>query len=131
MLITNPFADSLWALIFPIVCAFFVVPRDIAIRYLPQEIPSSQVAFTNAWVVMRGGGAYSIYQGWGDADPGWYFWFLALTGVLYCGYLIWEDRPNLTMLAGATVIVVSGIILLSTEKRRNRRANLATVIQQE
>ncbi|MDH3448995.1 MAG: hypothetical protein OEO18_12715, partial [Gammaproteobacteria bacterium] len=71
------------------------------------------------------------YQGWGDADPGWYFWFLALAGVLYCGYLIWEDRPNLTMLAGATVIVVSGIILLSTEKRRNRRANLATVIQQE
>jgi drug/metabolite transporter (DMT)-like permease len=163
MLITNPFADSAsWAVIFPMVCAFCVALRDIAIRYVPQEIPSSQVAFTNAWIVMLGGGAYSIYQGWGDADPAWYLWFLALAGVLYCGYLllimgsrlgelsfispfkyisilialiygyvIWGDRPTPTMFAGAIVIVVSGIILLSTEKRRNRRANLATVTPQE
>jgi len=163
MLITNPFADSAsWAVILPIVCAFFVALRDIAIRYVPQEIPSSQVAFTNAWIVMLGGGAYSIYQGWGNADPAWYLWFVALAEVLYCGYLllimgsrlgelsfispfkyisilialiyghvIWGDRPTPTMLAGAIVIVVSGIILLSTEKRRNRRANLATVTPQE
>lgn len=88
MLITNPFSDAAsWAVIFPIICAFFVALRDIAIRYVPQDISSPQVAFTNAWIVMIGGGLYSIYQGWGDADPTWYLWFIALGAVLYCGYL--------------------------------------------
>jgi len=156
MLITNPFAESAsWAVIFPIICAFFVALRDIAIRFVPDEIPSSQVAFTNAWIVMLGGGLYSLYQGWGEADLSWYLWFFGLGAALYCGYLlliigsrlgelsfigpfkyisiiiailygylIWGDQPTLTMLAGATIIVVSGIILVSTEKRRNRIASL-------
>jgi drug/metabolite transporter (DMT)-like permease len=156
MLITNPFAESAsWAVIFPIVCAFFVALRDIAIRFVPHDIPSSQVAFTNAWIVMLGGGIYSLYQGWGQADPLWYLWFFGLGAALYCGYLfliigsrlgelsfispfkyisiiiailygylIWGDKPTLTMIAGASIIVVSGIILVSTEKRRNRVASL-------
>ena len=158
MLITNPFSDSAsWAVIFPIICAFFVALRDIAIRYVPSDIPSSQVAFMNAWVVMIGGGIYSIFQGWGEADLEWYLWFFGLGGALYCGYLfliigsrlgelsfigpfkyisiliaiiygylIWGDEPTLSMLAGAAIIVISGIILLSTEKRRNRNKLLAT-----
>lgn len=158
MLITNPFSDSAsWAVIFPIICAFFVALRDIAIRYVPSDIPSSQVAFMNAWVVMIGGGIYSIFQGWGEADLEWYLWFFGLGGALYCGYLfliigsrlgelsfigpfkyisiliaiiygylIWGDEPTLSMLAGAAIIVISGIILLSTEKRRNRKKLLAT-----
>ena len=159
LLITNPFAtDASWAVIFPIICAFFVALRDIAIRYVPDDLPSSQVAFTNAWVVMLGGGLYSIYQGWGDADLHWYLWFIALGIVLYSGYLfliigsrlgelsfispfkyisiiiailygylIWDEKPTLTMLAGAAVIVISGIILLSNEKRRARKSALAQV----
>jgi drug/metabolite transporter (DMT)-like permease len=158
MLITNPFADSAsWAVIFPIICAFFVALRDIAIRYVPSDIPSSQVAFINAWVVMIGGGIYSIFQGWGDAGLQWYLWFFGLGGALYCGYLfliigsrlgelsfigpfkyisiliaiiygylIWDDKPTLSILAGAAIIVISGIILLSAEKRRNRNKILAT-----
>ena len=154
MLITNPFsAEASWAVIFPIICAIFVALRDIAIRYVPGDLPSSQVAFTNAWVVMLGGGIYSLYQGWGEADLQWYLWFLALGAVLYIGYLgqvigsrlgelsfigpfkyvsiiialvygylIWGDQPTLSMLAGAAVIVFSGILLLSTEKRRARAA---------
>jgi drug/metabolite transporter (DMT)-like permease len=157
MLITNPFSGSAsWAVIFPIICAFFVALRDIAIRYVPGDIPSSQVAFTNAWIVMLGGGLYSLYQGWGEADLQWYLWFIGLGGALYCGYLflimgsrlgelsfispfkyisiiiaiiygylIWGDQPTLSMLAGAIIIVLSGIILVSTEKRRNRAASLA------
>ena len=158
MLITNPFAESAsWAVIFPIICAFFVALRDIAIRYVPHHIPSSQVAFTNAWVVMCGGGIYSLFQGWGEAEPIWYLWFFGLAGALYCGYLfliigsrlgelsfispfkyisiiiaiiygylIWGDKPSLSMLGGALVIVISGIILLSTEKKRTRATGLAT-----
>jgi drug/metabolite transporter (DMT)-like permease len=157
ILITNPFStDASWAVIFPIICAFFVALRDIAIRYVPGDLPSSQVAFTNAWVVMLGGGIYSVYQGWGEADQQWYLWFIALGAVLYTGYLcqvigsrlgelsfigpfkyvsiiiailygylIWDEQPSLTMLAGAAVIVFSGIILLHTEKRRARAAAIA------
>ena len=157
LLITNPFAtDASWVVIFPIICAFFVALRDIAIRYVPNDLPSTQVAFTNAWVVMLGGGLYSIFQGWGDADLLWYLWFIALGIVLYSGYLcliigsrlgelsfispfkyisiiiaiiygylIWDEKPTLTMLAGAAVIVISGVILLSSEKRRARKAALA------
>ena len=156
MLITNPFTESAsWAVVFPIICAFFVALRDIAIRFVPHDIPSSQVAFTNAWIVMLGGGLYSLYQGWGEAGLSWYLWFFGLGAVLYCGYLfliigsrlgelsfispfkyisiiiaivygylIWGDKPTLTMIAGAAIIVVSGIILVSTEKKRNRVASL-------
>jgi drug/metabolite transporter (DMT)-like permease len=159
LLITNPFASGAsWAVIFPLVCAFFVALRDIAIRYVPNDLPSTQVAFTNAWVVMIGGGLYSIYQGWGEADLHWYLWFIALGVALYSGYLfliigsrlgelsfispfkyvsillallygylIWEETPTLTMLAGASIIVISGIILLSSEKRRARKTPLAEV----
>lgn len=156
LLISNPFAESAsWAVVFPIICAFFVALRDIAIRYLPSEIPSSQVAFTNAWIVMLGRGLYSLYQGWGEADLGWYLWFFGLGAALYCGYLfmimgsrlgelsfigpfkyvsiiiaivygylIWGDIPTMTMLAGATVIVLSGIMLITSEKRKSRAASL-------
>jgi drug/metabolite transporter (DMT)-like permease len=157
LLITNPFAaGASWAVIFPIVCAFFVALRDIAIRYVPNDLPSTQVAFTNAWVVMIGGGLYSIYQGWGEADLQWYLWFIGLGIAIYggylfliigsrlgelsfigpfkyvsillallYGYLIWDETPTLTMLAGAAIIVISGIILLSSEKRRARKTALA------
>lgn len=157
LLITNPFAESAsWAVVFPLICAVFVALRDIAIRYVPRHIPSSQVAFTNAWVVMLGGGLFSLFQGWGEADWRWYLWFFALAGAIYCGYLfliigsrlgelsfigpfkyvsiiiaivygyvIWGDEPGPNMLAGAVVIVISGIILLGTEKRRNRAAAAA------
>jgi len=159
LLITNPFSsEASWVVIFPIVCAFFVALRDIAIRYVPYDLPSTQVAFTNAWVVMLGGGLYSIYQGWGHADLHWYLWFIALGIALYSGYLcliigsrlgelsfigpfkyvsiiiallygylIWDEKPTLTMLLGAAIIVFSGIILLSSEKRRARKAALAEI----
>ena len=158
LLITNPFSDEAsWAVVFPLVCAFFVALRDMAIRYVPASIPSSQVAFTNAWIVCLGGGLFSVFQGWGEAEWYWYLWFFALAAAIYCGYLflivgsrlgelsfigpfkyvsilvaigygylIWGDRPSWTMFAGALVIVVSGIILVSTEKRRARIEGLAT-----
>jgi len=158
LLITNPFSESAsWAVVFPLVCAFFVALRDLAIRFVPVSIPSSQVAFTNAWMVALGGGLLSVFQGWGAAGWTWYLWFLALGGALYCGYLllivgsrlgelsfigpfkyisiliaiaygylIWGDRPTPTMLAGALVIVFSGIILVSSERRKARAESLAS-----
>jgi drug/metabolite transporter (DMT)-like permease len=157
MLITNPLSsDASWAVIFPICCAFFVALRDLAIRFVPSDLPSSQVAFTNAWVVMLGGGLFSLWQGWGEADLSWYLWFIGLGIALYTGYLcliigsrlgelsfigpfkyisiilaivygylIWGDKPSLSMIAGASIIVISGILLLSSEKRRSRAAALS------
>ena len=153
LLIGNPFADDAhWAVVLPLACAFFVALRDLVIRFVPPELPSLQVAFTNAWVVMLGGGFYSLIQGWQFPAAAWYLWFIALAGAMYCGYLfniigtrtgemsfiapfkytsiilafiygylIWGDEPTVSMLTGAAVIIVSGIILISSERRQKRR----------
>ena len=152
MLISNPFAEQAdWAVVFPLACAFFVALRDLAIRFVPPDLPSLQVAFTNAWIVMLGGGVYSLFQGWGFPAAPWYLWFVALAVAMYCGYLfniigtrlgelsfvgpfkytsiilafvygylIWGDEPTLSMLMGAAVIIASGIVLISNEKRQTR-----------
>lgn len=52
------------------------------------------------------------------------FKYISIIIAIVYGYLIWGDEPTLTMIAGATIIVVSGIILVSTEKKRNRVASL-------
>ena len=152
LLITNPFQDSAnWAVIFPLVCAVFVALRDLVIRFVPADIPSLQVAFTNAWIVTIGGGVYSLFQGWGYPGLDWYYWFGGLALAIYggyifnimgtrlgelsfvgpfkytaiilafvYGYLIWGDEPTPMMLAGAGVIIASGIYLITHEKRRTR-----------
>lgn len=90
VLITNPFSETTsWALIFPIACAFFVALRDVTIRFVPDEISSLQIAFTNAWMVTLGGAIYTLLQGWNTADLHWYLWFIGLAGALYCGYLFY------------------------------------------
>ena len=150
MLITEPFQATMnWAVLLPLACAFFVALRDIATRYIPAKIPSLQLAFTNAWVVMLGGGCLSIFQGWETIPPEWYFWFIGLaiamsvgytcyimgtrTGdlsfiapfkyssiilAIIIGYLVWGDVPNLSMIIGSSIIIVSGIFLLGHEKRK-------------
>ncbi len=153
MLITDPFSDTAnWAVVLPILCAVLVALRDLAIRFIPDNLPSLQLAFTNAWVVGLGGGAYSLYQGWGSADSSWYLWFVVIGFAMFAaynlyivgtrlgelsfigpfkyssiliaillGYLVWGDVPDASMLAGAAVIVGSGILLLVHEKRQSRQ----------
>ena len=130
-------------------CAVFVALRDLSIRFIPDNLPSLQLAFTNAWVVGLGGGVYSIYQGWGAAEATWYLWFVAVGCAMFAaynlyivgtrigelsfigpfkyssiliaiviGYLVWGDTPDINMLAGAAIIVGSGILLLVYEKRQ-------------
>ncbi len=72
MLISNPFSENAnWAVVFPLACAFFVALRDLAIRFVPQNLPSLQVAFTNAWIVMLGGGVFHCSRdGDSRAAPG-------------------------------------------------------------
>ena len=88
LMITNPFSEEMnWAVIFPVICAILVALRDLAIRYVPDDIPSMQVAFTNAWIVMLGGGMLTIYQGWGIVETSWYIWFPVLAAIIFCGYI--------------------------------------------
>lgn len=88
LMIANPFADNTsWAVILPILCAVFVALRDLAIRYVPVEISSLQIAFTNGWIVMLGGGLLSYYQGWSSVEVSWYGWFAGLAIAISCGYL--------------------------------------------
>lgn len=96
VIISNPFQETLnWAIIFPITCALFVALRDLVIRFVPDNIPSLHVAFTNAWVVTIGGGLLSIYQGWGEADLVWYLWFIALSLAIYGGYYFYIEGSRL------------------------------------
>ncbi len=150
LLITDPFSESAdWAVVLPLLCAVLVALRDLSIRFIPDHLPSLQLAFTNAWVVGFGGGAYSIYQGWGAADSAWYLWFIAVGIAMFAaynlyivgtrigelsfigpfkyssiliaiviGYLVWGDIPDASMLAGAFIIVGSGILLLVYENRQ-------------
>ena len=150
LLITDPFSESAnWAVVLPLLCAVFVALRDLSIRFIPDNLPSLQLAFTNAWVVGLGGGLYSLYQGWGEANAAWYLWFLAVGCAMFAaynlyivgtrigelsfigpfkyssilvaiviGYLVWGDIPDAGMLAGAAIIVGSGILLLVYEKRQ-------------
>ena len=37
-------------------------------------------------MVGLGGGAYSIYQGWGEANAAWYLWFLAVGCAMFAAY---------------------------------------------
>ena len=152
MMITNPFAESTnWAVIFPIICAVFVALRDLLIRLVPGDIPSLQIALTNAWIVTLGGGLYSLIEGWTFPPLHWYIWFAGLAVAICCGYLfnvmgtrlgelsfvgpfkytsillafvygylIWGESPTLLMLAGAGIIVASGIYLIRHEQRRMR-----------
>lgn len=157
LIITNPFHDDIsWAVIFPVVCAFIVALRDIVIRYVPDNIPSLHVAFTNAWVVTIGGGIVSLFQGWGEADWTWYLWFFGLSCAIFAGYffyiegsrlgelsfigpfkytsvllailfglIFWNEVPGWPVLIGAAIIVLSGVLLLTGEKRRATRAERA------
>ena len=112
LLIGNPFAeDAHWAVVLPIACAFFVALRDLAIRFVPAELPSLQVAFTNAWIVMLGGGLYSLFQGWEFPAVSWYLWFLALAGAMYCGYLFYIIGTRLGELSFVGPFKYSSIIL--------------------
>jgi drug/metabolite transporter (DMT)-like permease len=88
VLITNPFGANMeWAVVLPLICALLVALRDLVIRKIPAQITSLQLAFTNAWVVMLGGGILSFFQEWNLPETGWYFWFLALAVALCTGYL--------------------------------------------
>jgi drug/metabolite transporter (DMT)-like permease len=90
LMITNPLSGEMnWAVVFPIACAILVALRDLAIRYVPDDIPSMQVAFTNAWIVMLGGGILMLYQGWSVAIIDWYIWFPILAVAIFCGYVFY------------------------------------------
>lgn len=158
LIISNPFADSIdWAVIFPIACAILVAFRDMVIRFVPDNIPSLHVAFTNAWVVMLGGGLLTLFQGWANVELTWYLWFFGLSFAIFCGYffyiegsrlgelsfigpfkytsvvlailygyLVWGEIPGLSVLFGAAIIVFSGVLLLTGEKRKASRAERAS-----
>lgn len=96
LIITNPFQDDIsWAVIFPVACAFIVALRDIVIRYVPDNIPSLHVVFTNAWIVAIGGGVVSMFQGWGEADWVWYLWFFGLSCAIFAGYFFYIEGSRL------------------------------------
>ena len=112
LIITNPFsAEVNWAVVFPIVCAIFVAFRDLVIRYVPDDIPSMQVAFTNAGVVTLGGAVLMLFQGWQSADLHWYLWFIGLATAIYLGYICYIIGTRLAELSFIAPFKYTSVIL--------------------
>ncbi|MEM7293159.1 MAG: DMT family transporter [Pseudomonadota bacterium] len=154
VLIINPIGESFhWAVILPMICAVLAALRDLAVRFVPDEIPAMQIAFTHAWVVTLGGLAMAYFEGMAPMSWDLAPWFLLQAALVFggylcmvqgvrigelsyvapfkytgvpiafiLGYLVWDDGVTLNMLLGAAVIVTSGIVLVTTENRRTRRA---------
>ncbi|MEM7207183.1 MAG: DMT family transporter [Pseudomonadota bacterium] len=112
MLITNPFVDAFhWAVVLPVVCAVFVALRDIAVRYVPAEISSMQVAFTHAWMVTLAGGLIMLLDGPKAVSLEWLPWFAMQAGALFCGYICYVVGTRISELSYVGPFKYSSVLL--------------------
>jgi len=139
-----------WAMILPLITAIFVCLRDIITRRVDPNLHSLYVTFATLLLVTVVGGIISIsdWRPVRGAQLIWLgvsamllglgflaqvsavrlgeLSFIALfsfSGILFSvfyGYVVWEQFPTVTMLAGIALIVVSGIYILSTYRPHKR-----------
>ena len=148
LMITSP-ADAGFDshLLAPLGAAFMVVLRDIATRYIGDDVSSVSVTLTTALAVTTGGGL-SVFAGWqapAAADFIWLFVAALLIGLSFLAYvtairtgelsliapvqyviilvaafygaLVWHEVPGWRETAGGLVIIASGLVILWRERR--------------
>lgn len=141
------------ALLLPLGAAVFVAIRDSSTRLVASHVSSASVTMTTAAVVTVGGlasipfGWVAVDGG----QVGWmaiagviiavsFFsyviairigelslvapiqYVIILWAVAY-GWLIWDEIPNARALAGATIIIASGLLILHRERVARKRAS--------
>ncbi len=141
-----------WAILLPLLAACLVVGRDLCTRQVPASIPSELVAFATAVLVTLSGlilsslswspiqfkhlllfilsglcvgGAYFFYIvaiRTGELSFVSPFTYTSIAMAIVLGMLIWHDIPTWTMLAGAGLIIVSGIVIIQRERRQLRQS---------
>ena len=68
------------------ICAVLIALRDIAVRYVPQDLSSLQIAFTHGWIVTLGGFALTFYQGARPMPAHWWPWVALMAVLVFAGY---------------------------------------------
>jgi len=139
--------ETSYYFIFPIVAAIMLSIRDMYTKKFKKEYPSLQIAFMTCFVVTVLFGLLSIYKFYDFSLKDIFILFIAafflalgyifsittikialvsvtstfrysviLWGILY-GYFLFDEMPSTNTYIGALIIVISGLIIISRQKK--------------
>jgi len=138
------------AMLLPLLAACFVVGRDLCTRRVPTSIPSELIALATAVLVTSTGLVLSSWSWSpvqykdlllfilsGLCVGGFYFFYIvairmgelsfvspftytSIVIAIVLGMLIWKDKLEWTMLFGASLIIISGVVIFQRERRGHR-----------
>ena len=139
--------ETSYYFIFPIIAAIMLSIRDMYTKNFKKDYPSLQIAFMTCFVVTVFFGLLSIYKFYDFSLKDIFILFIAafflalgsifsiatikialvsvtstfrysviLWGILY-GYFLFEEVPSTNTYIGALIIVVSGLIIISRQKK--------------
>ncbi|GEM_PF-12787 len=128
---------------------FLVAARDIILRKMSRDVPTSMIAFAGALGQMLFFGAFSLGRDWAPVDAGMLVYlagstvfvvaahFLTVSAVrtgeigavapfrysslvvaLIIGLLVWGEWPDALTLAGAAVVIASGLVTLARQRKQ-------------
>ena len=91
---------------------------------------------SDAALFLAGGAANGVAQylwtralGFAPATAVSPFYYLLLVWALPIGFIVWDDAPTLPLLAGASIVVASGLALLWREARLKRAMALSRTVE--
>ena len=139
--------ESSYYFIFPIIAAIMLSIRDMYTKKFKKDYPSLQIAFMTCFVVTLLFGLLSIYKFYDFSLKDIFILFIAafflalgyifsiatikialvsitstfrysviLWGILY-GYFLFDEVPSANSYIGALIIIVSGLIIISRQKK--------------
>ena len=139
--------ETSYYFIFPIIAAIMLSIRDMYTKNLKKDYPSLQIAFMTCFVVTVFFGLLSIYKFYDFNIKDIFILFIAafflalgsifsiatikialvsvtstfrysviLWGILY-GYFLFDEVPSTNTYIGALIIVISGLIIISRQKK--------------
>ena len=101
-----------------LVAVFFLVLRDLSTRKLDISIPSTFISLITASTVTIIGIIMYPFQPWVD-PPLEIVGLLSGAGIFY-GVVFYNEIPDIFMIIGTLIVIVSGSYVLYTESRENR-----------
>ena len=139
--------ETSYYFIFPIIAAIMLSIRDMYTKNLKKDYPSLQIAFMTCFVVTIFFGLLSVYKFYDFSIKDIFILFIAafflalgsifsiatikialvsvtstfrysviLWGILY-GYFLFDEVPSTNTYIGALIIVISGLIIISRQKK--------------
>jgi drug/metabolite transporter (DMT)-like permease len=102
--------------------AFFLVVAGVPLFWLWKTPDLVQVLLMVLVGVLGGLAQFTLFEGMKRAQASIVapFEYTSLVWSFALGYLIWADIPRPAVIAGASLIVLAGVIMVITERRRRR-----------